>query len=246
MAKCSRWTAALFLCATVAAVLALAGGRLTAHCDTLDGPVVAEARAALEKGQVAPVLKWVKADDEAEVRQTFQQALAVRKLSPEARELADRWFFETLVRVHRAGEGAPYTGLKAGPAEAIVVASDKAVESGSVDELAKTVSAAVSAGIRERFARVAEARKHKDASIEAGRRYVAAYVEFTHYVERLHQDAAGVAGEQGHGAEAAPAEHAHGPAPAHEAAPDGGHPSGHAPAPAQGETTPSPHGEHGH
>jgi hypothetical protein len=29
-----------------------------AHCDTLDGPVVMTAKAALEKGDVTPVLKW--------------------------------------------------------------------------------------------------------------------------------------------------------------------------------------------
>ena len=83
-----------------------------AHCDTLDGPVVLDAKAALEKGDVTPVLKWVKKDNEKEIRKVFSHTLAVRKLNPEARELADHYFFETLVRVHRAGEGAPFTGLK--------------------------------------------------------------------------------------------------------------------------------------
>jgi hypothetical protein len=47
-----------------------------AHCDTLDGPVVKDARMALEKGDVTPILKWVKAENETEVRATFNFALA--------------------------------------------------------------------------------------------------------------------------------------------------------------------------
>ena len=83
-----------------------------AHCDTLDGPVVKDARAALDAKDLTPVLKWVEYEKEGEIREAFQHALAVRALGPEARALADRFFFETLVRVHREGEGAPYTGLK--------------------------------------------------------------------------------------------------------------------------------------
>src|SRR5688500_18537963 len=82
------------------------------HCDTLDGPVVRDARAAREKGDVAPVLKWVRADDEKEIREAFAKTLKVRALGEDARDVADRHFFETLVRVHRAGEGVAYTGLK--------------------------------------------------------------------------------------------------------------------------------------
>jgi hypothetical protein len=92
------------------------GGALLAfglgHCDGLDGPVVSLARRALDAGNVNLVLPWVREQDEAEVREAFAHALAVRKLGGEAKDLADRHFFETLVRVHRAGEGAPYTGLK--------------------------------------------------------------------------------------------------------------------------------------
>lgn len=101
----------------------------TAHCDGLDGPVVAAARKALASGDPNPVLIWVQPKDEADVRRAFMEAVAVRKLNGQARELADRYFFETLVRVHRAGEGAPYTGLKPagrdlGPA---IPLADKAV-----------------------------------------------------------------------------------------------------------------------
>ncbi len=125
-----------------------------AHCDTMAGPVIAAAKVALAKGDITPVLKWVKKDDEKAMREAFKRALAVRTKGPEAKELADMYFFETLVRVHRAGEGAPYTGLKPADAiEPIVAACDKALDSGKVDEVVEHVTGAVAAGIRERFSR---------------------------------------------------------------------------------------------
>ena len=163
-----------------------------AHCDTLEGPVVKAAKVALEKGDVTPVLKWVKKEHEKEIREIFKKTLAVRTKGPEAKELADMYFFETLVRIHRAGEGAPYTGLKPGEAiEPVIAEADKALESGSVDNLIKILTNDMSKGIRERFARAQETKKHADENVEAGREFVEAYVEFTHYVERLHLDATG-------------------------------------------------------
>jgi len=180
----------------VAAIIwAVAPRSSRAHCDTLDGPVVATAKNALAKADVTPVLKWVSKEDEAEIRKAFQKTLAVRKLNPEAKDLADMYFFETLVRIHRAAEGAPYTGLKSSVADLdpAVAAADKALETGSIDELAKEISHAVENGIKQRFQQALEAKKHSDASVEAGRKYVEAYVQFVHYVERLHQDAVAAA-----------------------------------------------------
>lgn len=167
----------------------LASGALFAHCDTLDGPVVSEARTALEKADITPVLKWVKIDHEKEIKEAFQKALAARKSGPEAKQVADRYFFETLVRVHRAGEGAPYTGLQSGPAEPIILEADKALQNGSIDRIIKHVTTAVSDGIRKRFSETVDRKKHADESVAAGREFVEAYVEFTHYLERLHNDA---------------------------------------------------------
>jgi hypothetical protein len=167
----------------------------SSHCDTLEGPVVKAAKTALEKGDVTPVLKWVKKEYEKEIREAFKKTLAVRAKGPEIMELADMYFFETLVRLHRAGEGAPYTGLKPGEAvEPVIAEADKALESGSVDRLTKLMTDAVVSGIHKRFAHTIETRKHADESIDAGREFVEAYVEFTHYVERLHLDATGPSG----------------------------------------------------
>ena len=160
---------------------------LYAHCDTLDGPVVETARKALASGDITPLLKWVAADDEQMIRTAFQKTLGVRKFGPQARDLADMYFFETLVRIHRAGEGAPYTGLKPGTAvDPAVALADKALESGSVDKLVNILTDATAKGIRERFHRALKAKKHADESVTAGREFVESYVIFTHYVEGLH------------------------------------------------------------
>ena len=59
--------------------------RVLAHCDGLDGPVVAAARQALDTGNPAHVLIWVQAKDELEIRTAFERTLAVRELSPDAK-----------------------------------------------------------------------------------------------------------------------------------------------------------------
>ncbi|MDT8442005.1 MAG: DUF6448 family protein [Desulfuromonadales bacterium] len=177
---------------TLWTVLALATGLLLtphfawAHCDALDGPVIIEARAALDTENITPLLKWVRTEDEAEIRHAFDQTLAVRKLGDEAQGLADTWFFETLVRVHRAGEGAPFTGVKAaGTIPAPIAKADRALEQGSVDALAKAIASHVEEGIRERFATALESRRHAAESVAAGRAFVADYVTYVHYVEGI-------------------------------------------------------------
>jgi hypothetical protein len=199
----------MVLIAVFVAVLLLLPHVAVAHCDTLDGPVVMAARAALEKGDVTPVLKWVMPDHEGEIRTAFKKTIAVRSKGPESKELADMYFFETLVRVHRAGEGAPYTGLKPAGADLgpAVAGADKALETGDIDDLAKLVAEDVSAGIHKRFHHAFEAKKRAEDSVEAGREFVQAYVEFVHYVERLHNDAVTSAIHHGGSMEAVSEEH---------------------------------------
>ena len=163
---------------------------LSAHCDTLDGPVVAAARTALAKGDVKPALAWVQPEQEAELRTVFEQTLRVRRQGSDAREMADRYFFETLVRLHRMGEGAPYTGLHSGtPLDPVVAWTDEALEVGAPDGVIRLLTGQMTAAIRRRFSETLEAKKHASDSVEAGRAYVASYVEYTHFVERLYRDA---------------------------------------------------------
>jgi hypothetical protein len=178
------------------------------HCDGVDGPVVTLARRALDAGNVNLVLPWVREQDEAEIREAFTHALAVRKLGAEAKDLADRHFFETLVRVHRAGEGAPYTGLKPagrdlGPA---IPAADHALHDGSIDKVLKVLNDAVRKGLHEHFHNAVALKDFASNNVRAGREYVEAYVPYIHYVERLWQAASGAA--HGHHAEEEEA-HAH-------------------------------------
>jgi hypothetical protein len=171
-----------------------------AHCDTLDGPVVKTARVALDKGDITPLLKWVRPSDEKEIRDAFEMTLAVRAKGGKARELADMYFFENLVRIHRAGEGAPYTGLKPGVAiDPAVALADKALEDGSIDKLVNVLTNAMAKGIRERFQHANETQKHANESVEAGRKFVESYVIFTHYVEGLHGLIKGGAAHHGEG-----------------------------------------------
>ena len=107
---------------------------LWGHCDTMNGPVVMAARKSLETGDINHVLVWIQKKDEKEITDAFRKARTVRLLGEEAKQLADMYFFETLVRLHRTGEGEPYTGLKpvGTPLEAPIQAADKSMETGDV------------------------------------------------------------------------------------------------------------------
>lgn len=189
------------------AALFAASAPAWAHCDTMDGPVVSAARKALDGNDVNRALIWVKKSDEAEIRQAFERARTVRKTGGAAAELADRYFFETLVRVHRAGEGAPYTGLKpAGAIEAPIAAADKSIAAnGKLQDVVKLISERMHAGLHEKYDAVMKTARFDAANVDAGRAHVGAYVEYVHYVEKLY-DAAG--GGEAHGQPAAAA-HAH-------------------------------------
>jgi hypothetical protein len=188
-------------------VMLIAPARALAHCDGLDGPVVKAAQRALDTRNPAFALIWVQAKDEPEIRTAFERTLAVRALSPQAQELADLFFFETLVRVHRAGEGAPFTGLKPtlrdlGPA---IPAADTAIAQGSVKSVATLLTTALQKGLREHFNAVVRIRTFQSGDLAAGRSYVKAYAEFIHYVERVYE--ASTVGAHGHFEETEPSEH---------------------------------------
>jgi hypothetical protein len=135
----------------------------------------------------------VRTEDEGEIRKVFDQARSVRKLGGDARELADTHFFETLVRIHRAGEGAPFSGLQPagrdlGPA---VPVADKALETGSIEQVEKLLIDAIRDGVHKQFEAALARRKSDPDDVVAGRTYVEAYVPYVHYVERLWQAARG-------------------------------------------------------
>jgi hypothetical protein len=169
---------------------------LRAHCDGMDGPVVAAAERALETGDVRHALVWVRPGDEDEIRTAFARTVEVRMLGDAARELADLAFFETLVRVHRIGEGASYTGLKPrgldlGP---VIPAADRALVEGDAEALEELLLHHIRHGIREHFEAALAARDFDPVDVPAGQAFAEAYARFLHYVEAIH----GVGAHGGH------------------------------------------------
>lgn len=157
------------------------------HCDTRDGPVATAAQAALAKGNVNLALIWVGPSYEHELREAFGKARAARAQGTAAKTLADEWFIETAVRLHRATEGAPYTGLKpAGLDEGPVVPlAEEAIASGDATEVYRIIVDAIDHELRERFNRVIAAKNYQDDDVQAGRAYVEAFLQFVVYAHQL-------------------------------------------------------------
>lgn len=187
--KFNQVTVKASVLATLSAALLLAAGPASAHCDGVDGPVIKAAQQALDTGNVNRVLIWVQPSDQAQIKDVFRKTLDVRQLNPNAKKMADYSFFETLVRVHRAGEGAPYTGIQPagrdlGPA---VVAGDKALETGAVQPLANLLTQAVHKSVGGQFKDVIAKRDFKVDDVAGGQEYVKAYVGYIHSVERIYK-----------------------------------------------------------
>ncbi|MDY7116337.1 DUF6448 family protein [Halomonas sp. SSL-5] len=170
-----------------------------AHCDALDGPVISEARLALESGDITPVLKWIPADDEAELASMFDKTLEVRALGDNARELADQQFFAKLVATHRAYEGAPFTGIKpAGEIDPAVQLADRALEEGEIDTLLARLVEKFEQETRSAFETTLAARQRAGDNPELGREFVDHYVHYVHYLEDVHNVIAGNASAHDH------------------------------------------------
>jgi hypothetical protein len=156
-----------------------------AHCDTKDGPVVADARKAIEQNNVNYVLKWVQTVNENEIKEAFDLIMKVRVLSPEAKELSDNYFFETVVRLHRSGEGVPYTGVKPSgtPIDEKILAADKAIALGNLSPLNDLIPKENLPELKKRFNKVMSLKNFDVNNVQAGREYIEAYVQFFHFAE---------------------------------------------------------------
>lgn len=173
-------------------VAVVAAGPALANCDSEAGPVAAAGRQALERGDPASALVWVRPEDQPAVAAAFRETLVVRRKGQDAQRLADRYFLETLVRLHRTGEGKPYTGLRPA-AEGIAPGmslADQALAAGSADSVVAQLSETVSQGVRARFADVQRRQAYDLQDLAAGRDYVKSYVGFVYYLETLHRAAA--------------------------------------------------------
>ncbi len=177
----------MFLALLVFTMMFIGAAGAYSHCDTMDGPVIKAAREALKTGNVNLVLIWVQKKDENEIKKLFEITLQDRKLSKESEESADMRFFEALVRIHRTGEGAPYSGIK--PAgteiEPSVKLTDKAIETGKNDELFKVLNAELKEKINEQYKKLLSLKKYDANNVDEGREFIESYVSFTHFIERI-------------------------------------------------------------
>lgn len=177
-----------------AAALLLAGPGAMAHCDAVDGPVAQAVGKALESGNIYLVLPYAPASAEAELKAAFAEARKVRALGADARVLADRSFLETTIRLHRAGEGAEYTGIKPagidyGP---MIPAAERSVETGDAQPVRAVLAEAIENTLNERLAHVQELRKASkepttEAGVAAARERISAELGFITFAESLRQ-----------------------------------------------------------
>lgn len=158
-----------------------------AHCDSYDGPVIQDAYKALEANDVTPILKWIEVKHEQEITSLFDKTLRYKNSDQEVYQLLEKHFLETLVRLHREGEGEPYTGLKpAGTTSKIIQMTDTALQNKDIDAFVEKYNTHSERVIREKYEKVAALKRVKDNSVEEGRAFVAAYVDYTHTIEALH------------------------------------------------------------
>jgi hypothetical protein len=175
----------VFLCFVIVLISIFSSCLLFAHCDTMDGPVVADAKKAIDQNNVNYVLKWVKPDNEKEVIEAFNLLMKVRDLSPDSKQLANKYFFETVVRLHRIGEGMSFTGIKpyGTPIDEKILAADKSIELGNLTPLTGLVPSDKQQELKKRFDKVLSLKNFDINNIQAGREYIDAYVQFFHFAE---------------------------------------------------------------
>lgn len=169
----------------ILALLILSTNVTFAHCDTMDGPLIKDARLAIGQNNVNYVLKWVGPENEAEVTGVYNLMMKIRELGPEAKDISEKYFFETVVRIHRSGEGVPFTGVKASgtPIDEKVLAADKSIEIGNLSPLKDMVPKVILPELIKRFDKVMSLKNFDVNNVPAGREYIEAYVQFFKFAE---------------------------------------------------------------
>lgn len=183
-----------------------------AHCDTMDGPTVADGKKAMEENNINYALKWVQPDYEEEIKQVFELSMKVKDLSPETKEIAEKYFFSELIRIHRTGEGAPFTGLKPSgtPIDEKVKAADESIAVGNLSPMEGLIEEEKMPELEERYNNAMALKDFDVNDVEAGREYIEAYVKFFkfaegeedgHHVEATDAHSEETVGEDAHGEE---------------------------------------------
>jgi len=173
---------------------------VSAHCDGIDGPVVKAAQKSLEENNIDFVLAWIKSDFETQVRDVFNKVMNIRNLNELTKEVADYYFFETVVRLHREGEGEPYTGLKPAGRELspAILLADESVESGNFQKLKNLIIESVTSSLDEKSDLLLQKKNFNTDNVEAGREFVESYVNFIHFAEKIYEFSQSKPGIQNH------------------------------------------------
>ena len=156
-----------------------------ANCDTIDGPTVIDGQRAMKENNINYALKWIQPNAEKELKEAFNLSMKVKDLSPESKQIAEKYFFGELVRIHRQGEDAPYTGVKpAGTTiDKKVLAADKSIEIGNLTPLESLIEKDKKAELKKRFDKVMALKNFDTNNVDAGREYIEAYVKFFKFAE---------------------------------------------------------------
>lgn len=160
-----------------------------AHCDTESGPTAVAARKALETGNFNVAAIWVGEEKTQQLRQSFEQSLAVYKMGGKAKKLAERYFMETTVRLHREAEGMPFTGLKpAQPLPPVIAEAEKTLDTGNLQPITDLLATEMQKQTQKWFQKALVAKNSYDGdNVEAGREWVDAYVKYVIFVNGLYK-----------------------------------------------------------
>ncbi len=172
------------------AVFLLAPAGLRAHCDRVNGPVAKSARQALKTGQFKPVAIWIGEEQEAALQDRFESSLKAYRAGGPGKKVAKSYFMSEAIRLHRAAEGMPFTGLK--PASELPIdlkLAEKARETGDVQPVVDLLSSELEQKVKKWFKTSREARRQweQQQNVETGRKWADAYVKYIIYVHKLYQ-----------------------------------------------------------
>ena len=175
----------LILGLVAAGMFLLAPVTADAHCDTMDGPAVKDAIRAMDTGNVNYALKWVQPKYEAEVSRAFRMSMKVKDINADTKNLAEQYFFEILLRDHRAGEGVAFDGVKphGWPVDERVKAADQSIALGDLEPLKGLVEPDKWPELQRRFQKVMSLKDFDVNRVEEGREYIEAYVQFFKFAE---------------------------------------------------------------
>lgn len=180
-------TKAIIAVTAILMAMSLFNTKSYAHCDRKNGPVAVAAKEALKTEDFSKVVIWVGEEQEEELKKKFNESLSVYQKDGDSKELAKEYFMETAVRLHRAAEGMPFTGLKpAQPAAKDIKVAEKALKTGNLDPVMDMFSNKLENKTQKWFQKALKAKKNKDNSVKAGREWTDMYVKYIVYLHKLY------------------------------------------------------------